>query len=69
MLRRLSPGWMIGLGFLLVLAGAVIPWLIVLQVIPSTFALNFLSFGASMVGLMLGVAGTAYLVRLRKGKE
>jgi hypothetical protein len=60
---------MIGIGFLLVLAGAVIPWLIVLQVIPSTWALNFLSFGASMVGLMLGVAGTAYLVRLRKGKE
>ncbi|HNS50334.1 MAG TPA: hypothetical protein PKO09_04045 [Anaerolineae bacterium] len=69
MLGRLSPGWMIGIGFLLVLAGAVIPWLIVLQVIPSTWALNFLSFGASMVGLMLGVAGTAYLVRLRKGKE
>lgn len=69
MMQRLSPGWMIGIGFLLVLAGAVIPWLIVLQVIPSTWALNFLSFGASMVGLMLGVAGTAYLVRLRKGKE
>ena len=68
-MRRFSPGPMILIGFLLVLAGAVIPWLIVLQVIPSTWALNFLSFAASMLGLMLGIAGTAYIVRLRRDKK
>lgn len=68
-MRRFSPGPMILIGFLLVLAGAVIPWLIVLQVIRSTWALNFLSFAASMLGLMLGIAGTAYIVRMRKGKK
>lgn len=57
---------MIGVGFLLVLAGAAIPWLIMLHVIPSTFALNFLSFAASFLGLMLGIAGTAMYVRVRR---
>jgi len=68
-MRRFSPGPMILIGFLLVLAGAVIPWLIVLQIIPSTWALNFFSFAASMLGLMLGIAGTAYIIRLRKDKK
>jgi len=68
-MRRFSPGPMILIGFLLVLAGAVIPWLIVLQVIPSSWALNFFSFAASMLGLMLGIAGTAYIIRLRKDKK
>jgi hypothetical protein len=65
-MRRLYPGPMLLIGFLLVLAGAVIPWLIVLQVIPSTFALNFLSFGASVLGLMLGIAGVAYYASQRR---
>lgn len=68
-MRRFSPGPMILVGFLLVLVGAVLPWLIVLQVIPSSFALNFISFAASMLGLMLGIAGTAYIVRLRRDKK
>jgi hypothetical protein len=65
-MRRLYPGPMILVGFLLVLAGAAIPWLIILKVIPSTLALNFISFAASLVGLMLGIAGTAYIVSSRK---
>ena len=61
-----NPGLIIVLGFVLVLLGAVIPWLMVLQVIKSTFFLNFLAAGASVVGLILGVIGAAYYVRLRK---
>jgi hypothetical protein len=59
---------MILIGFVLVLAGAVIPWLIVLQVIPSSFGLNFASFAASIIGLMLGIAGVAYYVSVRRKK-
>ncbi len=50
---------LIVLGFLLVLLGAVLPFLIVLQFVPSTFFLNFLAYGSSVAGLFLGVIGVA----------
>ncbi len=54
----------LALGFILVLLGAVLPWLMVLQTIRSTWALNFLSFASSLAGLILGVIGAAYYARL-----
>lgn len=61
----------IAIGFLCVLTGAVLPFLIVLKLVPSTFFLNFLAFGASTVGLFLGVIGVATYVgdRRRKGRD
>jgi hypothetical protein len=56
------------LGFILVLLGAVIPWLIVLKIIPSTFFLNFFAYGASVAGLVLGIVGLAYYAHEHKGK-
>lgn len=47
------------LGFFGVLIGAVLPFLIVIGVIESTFFLNFLAFTTSTVGIFLGVIGTA----------
>ncbi len=61
-----DPRLIFVIGFVLVLFGAVIPWLMVLHVVKSTFFLNFLAAGASVAGLVLGVIGTAYYVRLRK---
>ena len=61
-----NPRLIFVIGFALVLLGAVLPWLMVLQVIKSTFFLNFLAAGASTAGLILGVIGTAYYVRLHK---
>jgi len=61
-----DPRLILVIGFVLVLAGAVLPWLMVLQIIKSTFALNFLAAGASVAGLILGVIGTAYYARLRR---
>jgi hypothetical protein len=63
---NVSPVWIIIGGFVLVLIGAAIPWLIVLRFIPSTFFLNFFAFGSTILGLMLGIVGAAYLVRGRK---
>ena len=60
-----DPRLIFVIGFVLVLFGAVIPWLMVLHVVKSTFFLNFLAAGASVAGLVLGVIGTAYYVRLR----
>ena len=56
----------IALGFVLVVLGVVLPWLMFMQIIPSTWALVFLSFIASMAGVILGVVGAAYYVRLHR---
>jgi hypothetical protein len=39
--------------------GWVLPFLMMMQVIQSTFFLNFLSYGMSFSGLMLGIIGAA----------
>ena len=50
----------------LLLFGWLMPFLMVLRVVESTFFLNFLSWGASVGGLYLGVIAVASLVRTRK---
>ena len=50
----------------LLLFGWVMPFLMVIHVVESTFFLNFLSWGASVGGLYLGVMAVAGLVRTRK---
>ncbi|MBK8989089.1 MAG: hypothetical protein IPM39_23980 [Chloroflexi bacterium] len=57
------------LGFVLVLTGAVLPFLIIVGVLPSTFLLNFIAFATSVCGIFLGVLGTATFVgeERRKG--
>jgi len=42
--------------------GFLLPLLIVVKILPSTFLLNFLSFAASVSGLFLGIIGIANLV-------
>jgi hypothetical protein len=46
------------LGFVLVVMGAVIPFLMVLQVITLSFWLSFLGYSASVIGLFIGMLGT-----------
>jgi hypothetical protein len=50
----------------LMLFGWVMPFLMVIKAVESTFFLNFLSWGASVAGLYLGVSAVAGLVRRRK---
>jgi hypothetical protein len=52
-----NPRSLIIVGFILVLFGAVAPFLMVIGVLESTFFLNFFSFAASVVGLFLGLLG------------
>ena len=62
-MKPLSGRSIILIGFVLVLLGFVIPFLMILKVIESTFFLNFFSFSASMSGLFLGLIGAAFYVR------
>lgn len=65
-MTSLDPKYLLPIGFLLVLFGAVAPFLMVMGVLESTFFLNFLSFAASIVGLFLGLLGIALY---RKGPK
>jgi hypothetical protein len=53
-------------GVLLLLVGIILPYLMVVHILESTFFLNLLSFGAQVVGSFLGFIGTVMYVRVRR---
>lgn len=57
------------LGFVLVTLGMVLPFLMFMQIIPTTFFLSFLSYSATVAGLFLGLIGSADYVRVQRRKE
>lgn len=61
-----SPRFLLSLGVALMLLGIALPFLMVIQVLESTFFLNFFSWGASVAGLALGTIGFALWSRGRK---
>jgi len=61
-----SPFKIILIGFALAVLGVVLPFLMVLHILKSTFFLNFFSYAASLAGLILGIIGAAMYVRLKK---
>lgn len=61
-----SPGFLLGLGLFLMLLGIVLPFLMVIQVLESTFFLNFFAYGASVAGLALGTVGFALWSRNKR---
>ena len=61
-----SPRFLLGLGIVLMLLGIILPFLMVIHVLPSTFFLNFFSWGASVAGLSFSPIGFAMY---SKGKK
>jgi len=60
---------LIGIGFLMVLTGAVLPFLIVMRVLPSTFTLNVLAYSTSTIGIFMAVLGVAMYVGEERQKQ
>jgi len=58
--------FLLSLGLLLMFLGIVLPFLMVIQVLESTFFLNFFSWGSSVAGLSLGMIGFAMYSRNRR---
>lgn len=54
-----QPLVLMGLGLLLMVVGVVMPFLMVIHLVESTFFLIFASFIASTVGMFLGMIGAA----------
>lgn len=66
-MMALRPKTLILVGFVLVVVGFVLPFLMVMQVVESTFFLNFISYAASVVGMVLGMIGAVqYYVTHKK---
>jgi hypothetical protein len=61
-MRPLQPAELIVIGFLLVTFGCSVPFLMVMQVLETSFLLSFLSYAASVAGLLLGVVGASTYV-------
>ena len=67
--RTMSPRLMIIIAFLMVLMGAVLPFLMVIKVLPASLLLSFISYGVSVGGLFLGIVGAAHYVRDRDWRD
>jgi hypothetical protein len=63
-----NPLRLILIGFALMVLGTVLPFLMVLHIIESTFFLNFFSYTASLAGLFMGLIGLATYVRVHRKK-
>jgi hypothetical protein len=64
MIDRWNPLYVLLIAFGLLLLGFALPALMIMQMLPSTFFLNFFAYGASFLGLMLGFVG-AILITTR----
>lgn len=60
---------LIAIGFICVLVGAVLPFLMVMNIVESTFWLNFIAYTTSTAGIFLGVIGTALHVGNARSKK
>ena len=65
-MESVNPKRLIVIGFFLVLLGFVLPLLMVLRIVETTYFLSFVSWGSTASGLFLGLIGAAQHVRLRK---
>jgi hypothetical protein len=65
-MNRLSPRLLLRLGLILMSLGVILPFLMVIHALDSTFFLNFFSWGASVTGLSLGTIGFALSGRIKK---
>jgi len=68
-MERVNPKKILVIGSILVVFGFVGPLLMVLDILPSTYFLSFLSYGASVGGLLMGVIGVSFLVRINKKRD
>ncbi len=66
-MKYITPKRLLLIAFVFLLLGVVIPFLMVMEVLESTYFLNFFSFIISFLGLIVGVIGSTYYVRINRG--
>lgn len=68
-LPKTEPKILLWVGAAMLVMGFILPLLMTSQVIPSTYFLNFLSFGFQLVGMVLSTIGSFSIVKVRMDKE
>lgn len=56
-----NPRVFMAVGVMLIVIGTVLPFLMMLEHLKSTFFLNFLSFTLQIIGLIMGIIGIAVI--------
>ncbi|HNA88602.1 MAG TPA: hypothetical protein PK414_11025 [Anaerolineales bacterium] len=56
----MNPRFLLTFSLILLFLGMILPFMMVIRVIDSSFFLNFFASGASTLGLMLGMVGLAW---------
>lgn len=62
----IQPIKLFAVGFILVMVGFLVPLFMVIKVIEAGYLLSFLSYAASVAGLLLGLIGAISYRRLHK---
>jgi len=68
-MKTIRGEYLILIGFVMVLLGAILPFLMIMKMLESTIFLNFFSYTVSVMGLFLGIIGSANFVRYHKNKN
>jgi hypothetical protein len=69
-MRYATPPQLMWLGFILLVIGFLLPFLMVLRLLEPTLLLNFIAYFASLFGLIIGVIGLVTYTQVRKkGKD
>jgi hypothetical protein len=66
MMMQASPIRLIFLGFVLLLIGVLLPFLMVLQILGPSILLSFLAYLSSLGGLVIGLVGITMYSRSEK---
>jgi|PlaIllAssembly_1097288.scaffolds.fasta_scaffold1245085_2 hypothetical protein len=65
-MKQLSSVQMMGAGFILLVIGFLLPFLMVLQFLESTLWLNFVAYLTSFFGLIIGLIGIVTYAQVRE---
>ncbi len=66
--RITEPKFLFIAGVILLIIGWVLPLLMIMQMLESTFFLNFLAYICSFLGMMMGFVGAINYIVRRRGK-
>lgn len=65
-MKQTSSIRLIIIGFILLVIGVVLPFLMVIRLLEPSFLLSFLSYFASLVGLIMGLCGVAWYAHSKR---
>ncbi len=68
-MTRVTPKQMIIIAVFLLLLGVLLPFLMVMGVLESTFFMNFLGYACQVTGLFVGMFGIFTVVRINRKKK